>query len=391
MRLSNYRKFRGIRCVFNGMGLILLISFLAACSDNSGEKAEPKSKNKATDIIVLAADSPKRGYIKTTRLTLSGRPLLQPLAGKTTLDESLTSRISSPVAGRVISPPINLGARVTAGATLLVLDSPDVAAAESDFAKAQAALLLSLKTYERQKRLFEGKAASRKDFEQAQGDLAQARSDAEKAKDRLNNLHIDPKQNDGRFKLLAPISGTILERRVNVGMEVRPDLPDPLYVLSDISKLSLLMEIFEVNLAKIKIGQQVLITVTAYSDERFPATVKYIGQELDETTRTVLVRCELPNPDGRLLPGMYATVDVQSAPDEQAIVIPLTSVFTEDAFDYVFVALDNNRYQRRKVNLGLRLKDRAVVESGLKPDENLVSEGALMLRTEEAVEESAEQ
>jgi len=122
---------------------------------------------------------------------------------------------------------------------------------------------------------------------------------------------------------------------------------------------------------------------------RFTATVKYIGQELDETTRTVLVRCELPNPDGRLLPGMYATVEIQSGPGDRAIVIPLTAVFTEDTSDYVFVALDNDRYQRRRINLGLRLRDRAVVESGLKPDEILVSEGALMLRTEEAVEESS--
>ncbi len=378
-------------CFFTHLLSIFLISLLTACSDNSTKNAKPKTSAAPPGVIELPVDSPKKAYIKMMRLTLSGRPLLQPIAGKTTLDESLTSRVSSPVAGRVISPPVNLGATVKEGDTLLMLDSPDVATAESDYAKAQADLMLSLKAYDRQKKLYEGKAVSRKDLEQAQDNLTQARSDAEKAKDRLHNLHIDPKQNDGRFKLLSPISGVILERHVNIGTEVRPDLPDPLYVISDISKLSLLMEIFEVNLAKIKIGQRVLIAVPAYPDERFPATVKYIGQVLDETTRTVIVRCELPNPDGRLLPGMYATADIQSGPNEQAIVIPLTAVFTEDTSDYVFVSLDNNRYQRRRVSLGLRLKDRAVVESGLAPDENLVSEGALMLRTEEAVEENAEQ
>lgn len=368
---------------------VLLISLLVACSDST-QKTASKTANAPAGEIVLAADSPKRAYLKTTLLKLSSRPLLPPLAGKTTVDESLTSRISSPVAGRVISPPVALGTMVKAGIPLLELDSPDVAAAESDHAKAQADLALAIKMYNRQQKLYEGKAVPRKDLEQAQDTLTQARSEAGRAQERLRNLRIDPKQNDGRFRLRAPISGIILERHVNLGMEVRPDLPDPLYVISDISKLSLLMEVFEVNLAKIKIGQQVSVTVPAYPDERFPATVKYIGQELDETTRTILVRCELPNPDGRLLPGMYATVDVQSGPSDQAIVIPLTAVFTEDENDYVFIELNNHHYKKLPVTLGLRLKDKAVVANGLQPGEKLVSEGALLLRTEETVEEGAE-
>ena len=146
------------------------------------------------------------------------------------------------------------------------------------------------------------------------------------------------------------------------------------------------MEVFEVNLGKIRLGQNLSISVPAYPKQTFPATVEYIGQVLDEKTRTVQVRCELPNPDGRLLPGMYATINVESAADEQAIVIPLTAVFTEGDADFVFVAVAENHYKQKPVELGLRLKNTAVVSSGLQAGEQLVTEGALMLRAEEEVE-----
>ena len=156
--------------------------------------------------------------------------------------------------------------------------------------------------------------------------------------------------------------------------------------ISDIKKLTLLMEVFEVNLGKIRLGQKLSVSVPAYPDQIFPATVQYISQVLDENTRTVQIRCDLPNPDGRLLSGMYATINVDSAPIDQAIVIPLTAVFTEGDSDYVFIALEDHHYKQRPVEIGLRLKDKAVVTEGLQPGEQLVTEGALMLRTEEDVD-----
>jgi cobalt-zinc-cadmium efflux system membrane fusion protein len=146
------------------------------------------------------------------------------------------------------------------------------------------------------------------------------------------------------------------------------------------------MAVFEVNLSKIRLGQKLSISVSAYPGEQFAATVHYIAQVLDEKTRTVQVRCELPNPDGRLLPGMFATITVVSDPSDKAFVIPLTAVFTEGEADFVFIALDENHFQQRPVEIGLRLKDKAVITQGLQPNEKLVTEGALTLRAEEEVE-----
>jgi len=364
---------------------LLLTVILSACSSPADQPEISLQTPKVPGEVYLTPDSPKKAYIKTASLSLSRHPLLEPLAGKITYNESLTSRVSSPVAGRVISTPVALGTTVQTGSVLLELNSPDVADAEADFAKAQADLMFASHAFSRQQELYAGKAVSRKELEQTQDDLSRARSEAQRAQERLKNLHITTHQTDGRFALRSTVPGIVVERNVNPGSEVRPDLDAPLFVVSDIKKLTVLMEVFEVNLGKIRLGQKLSVSVPAYPGEWFPATVQYISQVLDENTRTIQVRCDLPNPDGRLLPGMYANITVESNPDDKAIMIPLTAVFTEGDADYVFIALDQDHYQRRQVKIGLRLKDKAVISQGLQAGELLVTEGALMLSAEEEI------
>ncbi|OAI26348.1 efflux transporter periplasmic adaptor subunit [Methylomonas koyamae] len=368
-------------------GLLALL-VLNACSESADKRQPQPVVHAAPGEVYLTPDSPKKAYVKTSTLTLTRPPLLEPLAGKIAYNESATSRISSPVSGRVLANPLPLGSKVEAGAVLLELHSPEVADAQADYAKAQAQMTLAEHAFRRQQELYQGKVVSRKDLEQAEDDLSQARSEVQRAQNRLKNLQLATAQNNARFALRSPINGIVVERNVNPGQQVGPDLDKPLFVVSDMQRLTVVMDVFEVNLAKIKPGQQLNISVPAYPGETFPATIEYVGQVLNETTRSVQVRCALPNPDGRLLPGMYASINVESPPDAQAIVVPLTAVFTEDEFDYVFVAVDENHYKQRPVKMGLRLKDRAVVTEGLQPGEQLVTEGALVLRAEEDVNDA---
>lgn len=357
---------------------------------NNAQDVTPAAKPLApAGEVILAADSPKKAYVKTQSLVLTQNALMEPVAGKLSYTDSLTTRVSSPVAGRVIGTPIALGTSVKPGDTLLVLDSPEVADIEADFAKSQADLTLSEHAFSRQQELYVGKAISRKELEQTQDELTRARSESQRTRDRLKNLGIGL-QTDGRYALRANLSGVVVERHVNPGMEVRPDLEQSLFVISDIKTLTVLMQVFEVDIGKIRLGQKLSVQVPAYPGKNFPATVSYIGQVLDETTRTVQVRCELPNNDGLLLPGMYASLQVESAPEDQAIVIPLTAVFTEGDDDYVFVAIDDHHFKQKPVRIALRLKDKAIVAEGLSVGELLVTEGALMLRAEEEVDTASE-
>jgi cobalt-zinc-cadmium efflux system membrane fusion protein len=359
----------------------LVCVFLLACQPKTEEK-KPQVPAVPKDEVLLSPNSPKRGYIKEAIVELSTRPLLDPVTGTVTYDETRTVRVSSPISGRVTANIARLGARLKAGETLATLDSPDLGQAQSDYIRAQADQNLAERTFNRQQELFDHGVAPRKDFDQAQDDVQRARGEAERARLKLANLGVKGSNTDNRFALLAPIAGEVTERNINPGMEVRPDLPAPLFVLSDLSHLWVLMDVFEKDIGLIHVGQQVLVRVQAYPDRTFPATIDYISRVVDENTRTVKVRCVLPNPDKKLLPSMYASVEVRSGPNDQGIVIPLGSLFTEGESDWVFVAIDNDHYLKRPVKVGLRQKDEAVITAGLKPGERLVVHGALLLRTE---------
>ncbi|NJD07008.1 MAG: efflux RND transporter periplasmic adaptor subunit [Methylococcaceae bacterium] len=361
---------------------------LNAChSESEAPKRTPPATPK--DQVYLSPDSPKRGFIKEALVEPTRRTLLDPLSGAVAYDESRSSRIFSPVAGRVTGEIAALGTHVQAGATLLVLDSPELGQAQADYAKAQADLGLAERAFRRSKELFEGGVAPRKEFEQAQDDLARARSEAERTQLKLANLGVHDGRTDDRFVLKAPISGVVTERNVNPGMEVRSDRSDPLFVISDLDRVWVLMDVFEKDIGLIHVGQQVAVHVQAFPDQRFVGTVDYLSQVVDDASRTVKVRCVLANPDHKLLPAMYASVEVLSDPKDTAIVVPLDALFTEGESDWLFVAVGDGHYQKRPVKVGQRLKDRAVISEGLSAGERLVVDGALLLRTEEDAEQDA--
>lgn len=368
----------------------LLSLFVLACQPQS---KEPQHKNTVLpkNEVILSQNSPKRAYIKEAIVELVRRPLMDPVTGTLTYDEARTARVSSPIAGRVTGAIAALGSNVKSGDALAELDSPELGQAQSDYAGALADLNLADQAFQRMQELYANGIAPRKDQEQAQDNLTRARSEAERARLKLVNLGVRNGRTDNRFVLHAPIAGAITERNINPGMEVRSDLADPLFVISDLSSLWVQMDVFEKDIGLIHAGAQVLVRVPAYPGEIFTATVSYISQVVEQTTRTVKVRCILPNADNRLLPAMYAAIEVQSDPNDKAVVVPLTALFTEAESDWLFVAIGDGHYQKRPVKAGLRLKDRAVIREGLNPGERLVVDGALLLRTEEDAEQDAEQ
>ncbi len=368
---------------------LLGLSLLACQPENNAPKkpvaALPKNE------VMLSQDSPKRAYIKEAVIEPVRRPLMDPLTGTLTYDEARTARVSSPIAGRVIGTIAALGAKVKAGDALAELDSPELGQAQADYAGAQADLNLADRAFARMQELYANGITPRKDLEQVQDNVSRARSEAERARLKLANLGVRNGRTDIRFVLHSPISGAITERNINPGMEVRSDLTVPLFVISDLSSLWVQMDVFEKDIGLIHVGAKVLVHVPAYPDEVFTATVSYISQIVEANTRTVKVRCILPNADNRLLPAMYAAIEVQSEPSDKAVVVPLTALFTEDESDWLFVAIGDGHYQKRPVKVGLRLKDRAVILEGLNPGERLVIDGALLLRTEEDAEQDADQ
>lgn len=381
-------KMRRVARSLKGLVLSVSVGILLGCSSGHESSFKPKPPALPKDEVLLAPDSSKRAMIVEQVLGLELAPVMESVAGKIAYDETVTARISAPVAGRIISPLPILGAKVNVRDPLIELDSPELGRAKEEYANALADARLAQGAFERAKSLFEHGVLPHKELQEAENALIHARDAVSQGLMHLHNLGVEDEKINNRYWVRSPIAGIITERHVNPGLEVRPDLADPLFVVSDLSHLWVYMNVFEKDIGLIHVGTEVSVNVVAYPNERFPAVVEYIDKLVDEQTRSIKVRCRVLNDQGKLLPAMFASVDIRSGPENTAVVIPLTALFTEGEGDQVFVKIGDGHYKQREVKVRLRMKDRAVIAEGLETGETIVSEGALLLRTEEANEQS---
>lgn len=366
-------------------GMVLVIS---GCDHKEGKTDAIVLPQLPHDEVLLPPTSLKRNVIHEEVMQLTAAPVMEPVAGKIAYDDTRTARITAPVAGRIVSGLPALGSQVRAGDPLLELDSPELGQAKEVYANALADRQLAESAWSRAKTLFDHGVLPRKELQEAENNLTHAKGDVEQSQMRLKNLGASDNQINNRYWVRSPISGVITERHVTPGLEVRPEREEPLFVVSDLSSLWVQMNVFEKDLSLIQIGTEVRVSVPAYPGDVFSAQVEYIDKLVDDVTRSIRVRCKIPNPEGKLLPAMYATAEIISGPRDQAIVVPLTALFTEGEGDQVFIKVGDGHYKQRDVKVRLRLKDKAVLSAGILPGETIVVEGTLLLRTEEAQEQS---
>jgi cobalt-zinc-cadmium efflux system membrane fusion protein len=134
----------------------------------------------------------------------------------------------------------------------------------------------------------------------------------------------------------------------------------------------------EQQISQVKVGQAVNIEVPALENEKLVGKLIYVGQTVNPDTRTVLVRTELDNKNGRLKPSMLASMLIQSTPVKR-VVVPITAVVRQDDADHVFVEESENHFRLTSVKLAAEQNGQRVVLEGLKPGMRIVSDGAFHL------------
>jgi cobalt-zinc-cadmium efflux system membrane fusion protein len=368
-------------------GLVLVagsIAIATAVTVNSvsvGAEPAQTTTPREPGILRYPPDAPQLAALKIKAAEELPVPLAEPLNGRVTYNENFTARVSSPIAGRIVSIRLQPGDAVKAGDTLLALDSPELAQAVADLNKAQAEETRKRLAFERAQKLHEGEVLPRKDLESAEADLAQARAEAERARLRLRNLAPAGGAREN-FVLRSPISGVVSERKANPGLEVRPDLADPLYVITDPTRLWVMIDLPERNLSKVEPGHPVAVEVDAWPGVRFPGTIEKVGETVDPATRRIQVRCSLPNPARRLKPEMYARVTLLADEHQRALRVPNGALITEGLYSHLFVEKSAGVFEKRRVYLRLQDRDYSYIASGLNRGERVVASGALLLNSE---------
>jgi len=258
---------------------------------------------------------------------------------------------------------------------------------KAELEQAKRQLEIAKAALEREQRIAEQNLLAQRELQEAKAGYEQAKVELLAAQNALKLLRVKAGQS-ARIPIIAPISGRILERRVSLGQTVNAN--DVLFLILDLSSVWVDLRVFERDVHAVKVGQKVTIITPAYPNRTFIGTVRYVGDVLDEKTRTLLVRCQISNPQRLLKPEMFVRAQIQIR-KRKALVIPVTAYHEDEGKAKVYVRKVGNRFEEREVVLGARSGGWVEVKAGLRNGELIVSEGAFLLKSEERKEEFGEE
>jgi len=379
--------------------VLLFVALVSSCggpSDRIDDEAQdspqalanlPAPGGNMADIILTEAEI-EAVQIETVEAGLNALSAGLTAMGRVLANQRRKAIVSYPFSARIARIDVRMGDWVEAGQQLLVLQSEEVGAATSDFYKAKADYELARLNSEREAQLFESGVGARKNSLTAEAALIVAAATLDAAEKKLHVLGFteenvatltDTHQINPTIPLFAPLGGKIIGNTAILGGMV--DESTEILTIMDPSLLWVDAEIYEKDIARVRTGQEVAITVTAYPGQIFRGSISYISDVLNEDTRTITVRTEVPNPGERLKPGMFANVTIELERNGSVIAVPVDAVLDDQGEHLLFVQTGGGRFQPRYVEVGIREGGLIEIASGVELGEAVVTRGNFQLKS----------
>ncbi len=292
-----------------------------------------------------------------------------------TLKASQGIDLSVEIAGTISDVQFQSGEKVSKGQAIVLLDSE---VEQASLASAEADLNLSRLEFQRARSLLDRQAISRSEYDRLNAQSQKAEASVAQLRASL-----------AKKRVLAPFYGTIGIRQVDVGDYIAAGTP--IATLQDLSTLYVDFFLAEQHVPLLALGQKVQLRVAAYPDERFEGVISALNPKVETTTRNVQVRAELANPDGRLLPGMFADLQVLLPTENAQVVVPETAITYTLYGNSVLLVTEGTPpegvsrdepylvVERRFVTTGERRDGLVVVLDGLEGGEQVITAGQLKL------------
>lgn len=291
---------------------------------------------------------------------------------------SSRAEVNARAPGVVRALKVDLGAKVTAGAPLAVIESAQVGEDKSRLDAANARVVASESQYKRETDLFAKGVAAKRDVELAKQALDEAVAARNAAAASLGV--IGARGGGSTYTLASPLAGTVVKRRATIGHMV--GVEEPLFEIVDINKMWAEIDVPESELMHVTPGQTATITVENIPDRTFQGVIDYVAPEVDPTTRTAKARVALDNPDGALRANMFARAEISLAKAKPTVMVPQPAVQRAKNVAFVFVQLASDQYEARRVKLGLAQGDMVEILDGVKVGEPVATRGSFLLKTE---------
>jgi cobalt-zinc-cadmium efflux system membrane fusion protein len=367
--------------------LLMLALGLAGCRakgqpDPKAEAPPPAQVENETDVNLVKVDHPEQFPLATAERRETA-PELQ-VTGVVSADVSRNVPVISLASGRVVAINAKLGDTVTKGQLLMRVQSSDISSAFSDYRHALADQKLLQAQLSRTELLYDKGAMAQKDLEVAQDAADKAQVDVDTALEHLKVLGVDVAHPSSLVDIFAPISGVIVEQNVtNAGGVKTLDNSPNLFTIADLSNVWVICDVYENDLASVRLGEFADIHLSAYPGQVLRARIDNIGPIMDPNIRTAKVRLQVSNP-GPMRLGMFVTATFHGQRKESRAVVPAAAVLHLHDRDWVYVPAGEKTFRRVAVTGGNMLPGNLQeVSSGIAPGDQVVSNALVLQNTAE--------
>jgi len=274
---------------------------------------------------------------------------------------------------------VDIGRKVKRGDALLTIDSAGVGADRARLAAARARVRVAQENFGRESQLEKEGISSRSSLLRAQQELDSANSEQAALAASLSVLGAGS-QGVGGYTLTSPLAGTVTERLVNIGRFVGTE--EVLLQIVDTSEVWAELDVAEPDLPSVRAGQSVMLRFDGLPDREFSGVISYLAPAIDTSTRSAKARVPLKNEDGMLRANLYGQARIAAGEARTGVSVPRAAVQRVKDVSLVFVRLDDDEYETRRVQLGASNEASFEVLKGIRPGERVVTVGSYLLKTE---------
>jgi cobalt-zinc-cadmium efflux system membrane fusion protein len=360
-------------------------------ADNAKQQAEAQQNG----LLQMSLSAQQHIGLQTAPAALTH---MQEYLRATGTVQPVDSRVASvrPLArGRIVEVHAKVGDRVKAGQALAVFDNIEAGeliaqlqSARAELEQRKARLAPVRRQAERSRRLADIGAGAEKDFESSQAEQQEIEANIRSQQAAINGLEVRlhrlgianaSARSSFLTALKAPFAGVVTKAQVSTGDFI--DESREVFAVANLTQVWVQAEVYEKDLGRIRVGQNASITVDTYPNERFAGRVAYISDVLDPQTRTARVRCEVANGDLKLKTDMFASIELPTKFDKQAVTVPTSALQEVEGKSVVFVRRSQTQFEKREVEKGAIVNGQAEIVRGLKAGEPVITQGSFHLKS----------
>jgi cobalt-zinc-cadmium efflux system membrane fusion protein len=345
------------------------IMFFNSCSDSAEELQKAQ-------ISSYCLDEHFKSKIELTNPQKQTVTESIPLTGTVESNPDMVVPFVSLVSGIISNTYFSLGEKVTKGQILAELKSSQLSELQSQYKTIEAQIKVAERKLQMMQKMFDDGVASQKDLMEAESELNILKAESEKINANLSLFSASTEK--GVFLIKSPTTGIVTAKNIAPGQQITAE-GDPLFTISDLSEVWVLVNVYATNIKNIQPGMEVSIKTITYPDEIFKGKISAISQVLDIDSKVMKARVVLKNADLKLKPGMLVDVIAIKELNTEALSIPTAAIIFDDNQHYVIIYKSNCEIEIRKVEILTKNNGTTFLSGGLSENDKIIAKNHLLI------------